>query len=72
MMFISCLNMCKGGETVKLADFGLSIELGSNNVCEQATEAGTPLYTAPEMCNGEKYSYPTDCKCMNILHLLTI
>mmetsp|Transcript_20697 Transcript_20697/g.18847 ORF Transcript_20697/g.18847 Transcript_20697/m.18847 type:complete len:737 (+) Transcript_20697:44-2254(+) len=55
-----------GGETIKLADFGLTIAL-EHNVCEKATEAGTPLYTAPEMINGEKYSYPTDCWAFGVM-----
>lgn len=55
-----------GGETVKLADFGLTVEL-DNNVCETGAEAGTPLYTAPEMINGEKYSYPTDCWSFGVM-----
>jgi NIMA (never in mitosis gene a)-related kinase 2 len=55
-----------GGETVKLADFGLTIQL-ENNVCERATEAGTPLYAAPEMINGEKYSYPIDCWSFGVM-----
>ena len=55
-----------GGETVKLADFGLTTEL-ENNICETGAEAGTPLYTAPEMINGEKYSYPTDCWSFGVM-----
>lgn len=53
------------GELIKLADFGLSIEL-LNNICYHATEVGTPLYTSPEMCEGLQYSYPSDCWAFGI------
>ena len=30
-------------------------------------EAGTPLYTAPEMIQNLKYSYPVDCWSLGVL-----
>jgi serine/threonine protein kinase len=52
--------LADGGEIVKVADFGLALDT-SDTTMYHSGEAGTPVYTAPEMIKGEKYSYPADC-----------
>lgn len=60
--------LCEGGQYVKLADFGLMVELKSNGQgIANEGEAGTPIYTAPEIIKGEAYSYPVDCWSFGIL-----
>lgn len=54
--------LCEGGQYVKLADFGLTAEIKSNGQgIANEGEAGTPIYTAPEIIKGHTYSYPVDC-----------
>ena len=52
--------LAEGGDVVKVADFGLAVEVCPGQVQAYHGEAGTPLYTAPEMIQGQ-YSYPVDC-----------
>lgn len=59
--------LTEGGETVKVCDFGLALLAGSDGGIESASEAGTPYYTAPEMIQGKKYSYPADCWSYGIM-----
>jgi NIMA (never in mitosis gene a)-related kinase len=63
-----------GGEILKLADFGLMSELrgggGDNGDGEErgkTEEAGTPYYTAPEMIEGKRYSFPADCWAFGVI-----
>lgn len=45
--------------TVKLADFGIAAQL-ENDAEKRTSSVGTPWYTAPEVINGEEYSYTCD------------
>ena len=60
--------LCEGGQYVKLADFGLTVEIKSDgHGIANEGEAGTPLYTAPEIIKGQSYSYPVDCWSYGIM-----
>lgn len=48
----------------KIADFGVSAEL--RNTVHTKSFVGTPLFTAPETMNGEKYSYAADIWSLGI------
>jgi len=60
--------LTEGGETIKVCDFGLALETAeSGGGFDSTAEAGTPYYTAPEMIQGKKYSYPTDCWSFGVM-----
>lgn len=50
---------------IKLADFGLSIRLKSNEMPK--VSCGTPYYFSPEMVAGHAYGYPADIWSLGIL-----
>lgn len=45
--------------TVKLADFGIAAQL-EDSAEKRMSSVGTPWYTAPEVINGEEYSFTCD------------
>jgi serine/threonine protein kinase len=47
------------GDCLKLGDFGLSKELGSNSKFA-STNVGTPYYMSPEQVNEEKHNHKSD------------
>lgn len=49
---------------IKLADFGLSVEVTANNL---TSVAGTRLYMAPENYKGEPYGKPVDIWAVGII-----
>ncbi len=49
---------------IKLADFGLSVEVTANNL---TSVAGTRLYMAPENDKGEPYGKPVDIWAVGII-----
>eukprot|EP00981_Chlorochromonas_danica_P000555 scaffold125_cov156-Ochromonas_danica.AAC.4 len=59
--------LTEGGDLVKLADFGLAMNLEDSDEQANNDEAGTPYYTAPEMIQRENYSYPADCWSFGII-----
>ncbi|KAJ1442655.1 kinase-like domain-containing protein, partial [Ochromonadaceae sp. CCMP2298] len=59
--------LTEGGDTLKLADFGLAMSMTQKADTEATDEAGTPYYTAPEMIQGNPYSYPADCWSFGII-----
>jgi NIMA (never in mitosis gene a)-related kinase len=58
--------LSEGGDLVKLADFGLALDLSTGHAPSKA-EAGTPYYTAPEMVRNEVYSFPADNWSLGVL-----
>ena len=50
---------------VKVADFGFARYLNDNSLA--LTQLGTPLYMAPEIFNGEQYSYKADVWSLGVL-----
>jgi NIMA (never in mitosis gene a)-related kinase 1/4/5 len=56
-----------GGDTLKLADFGLAMSVIDGHNEENMDEAGTPYYTAPEMIQREGYSFPADCWSFGVI-----
>lgn len=59
--------LTEGGDLLKLADFGLAINMDQAGAAENFDEAGTPYYTAPEMIQRESYSYPADCWSLGVI-----
>jgi len=60
--------LAEGGELVKLVDFGLACEIPQGESAVSSTvEAGTPLYTPPEMIQSKPYSFPADCWALGII-----
>lgn len=59
--------LCEGGQYVKLGDFGLALEVKAGGGGAGNTEAGTPLYTAPEIIRSVAYSYPVDCWSFGVM-----
>lgn len=59
--------LTEGGDLLKLADFGLALDVGDSSQKENFDEAGTPYYTAPEMIQRESYSFPADCWSFGII-----
>jgi len=64
--------LTEGGEVCKVCDFGLALEAspsegGGTAQFQSSSEAGTPYYTAPEMVQGKKYSFPADCWSYGIM-----
>lgn len=59
--------LTEGGDLLKLADFGLALDVEDLSKKENFDEAGTPYYTAPEMIQRESYSYPADCWSFGII-----
>ena len=59
--------LTEGGDLLKLADFGLALDMGDASDKEKFDEAGTPYYTAPEMIQRESYSFPADCWSFGII-----
>ena len=60
--------LTEGGETIKVCDFGLALEAAdSGGGFDSTAEAGTPYYTAPEMIQGKRYSYPADCWSFGVM-----
>jgi hypothetical protein len=59
--------LTEGGDLLKLADFGLALDMGDTSRKENFDEAGTPYYTAPEMIQRESYSFPADCWSFGII-----
>lgn len=58
--------LTEGGDLVKVADFGLAMDVTSGR-SQTFHEAGTPYYTAPEMIQGQAYSYPVDCFSFGVM-----
>ena len=45
---------------VKISDFGISKSFSKNGTCHTCSIIGTPYWMAPEVINGNKYSYEAD------------
>jgi len=54
----------KTGETVKIADFGLSKDFGEEQL---KTSCGTPDYVAPEVLNGNPYDQAVDLWSIGVI-----
>lgn len=52
--------------SVRLGDFGISKTLGSTSALAMTT-VGTPLYLAPEVCQGEEYNSRCDAWSVGVL-----
>jgi calcium/calmodulin-dependent protein kinase (CaM kinase) II len=60
------------GASIKLADFGLAVEIKGNQK-EWFGFAGTPGYLSPEVIKKEKYGRPVDIwACGVILYILLV
>ena len=45
----------------------LQLNVHSQDISDPPVEAGTPLYTAPEVINNDTFSYPVDCWSFGVL-----
>lgn len=60
--------LSEGGQYVRLGDFGLATEIKKLDAKGGAIqEAGTPLYTAPEVIKCLPYSFPVDCWSFGVM-----
>ncbi len=57
--FISNFDFVQGSFEVKIADMGLAKEIADGDDFLETT-CGTPLYMAPQVLKGQKYSYKAD------------
>jgi len=58
--------------TIKLVDFGIAVQM-CDELSYRMSSVGTPWYTAPEVINGEEYSFPCDVWSLGctLIELLT-
>ena len=58
--------LTEGGDLIKVVDFGLAMNM-IETTNAAPVEAGTPYYTAPEIIQNVKYSYPIDAWSFGVM-----
>jgi serine/threonine protein kinase len=62
-----CKDPCNGYLRVKLSDFGLSKKMALSSEEMMKTRCGTPAYAAPEILNGQEYTYKVDIWALGVI-----